>query len=55
MSLLIIQVVQTRVLSVVSLYYMAFFSISMGMLGMTAGALIAYFKLGAVDPGNVCA
>ena len=36
MSVLMIQIVQTRILSVVSLYYMAFFSISMAMLGLTA-------------------
>src|SRR4029450_5084868 len=40
MSVLMIQIVQTRMLSVVSLYYMAFFSISMAMLGLTGGALI---------------
>jgi hypothetical protein len=40
MSVLMVQIIQTRILSVVSLYYMAFFSISMAMLGLTAGALI---------------
>lgn len=37
MSVLMIQIIQTRILSVVSLYYMAFFSISMAMLGLTTG------------------
>jgi hypothetical protein len=46
MSVLMIQIIQTRILSVVSLYYMAFFSISMAMLGLTAGALI--------EPPRVC-
>ena len=48
-----IQIVQTRILSVVSLYYMAFFSISMAMLGLTGGALIVYYKLDNVTPRNV--
>jgi len=39
----------------VPLYYMAFFSISMAMLGLTGGALIVYFKLDDVTPTNVCA
>ena len=53
MAVLMIQIVQTRILSVVSLYYMAFFSISMAMLGLTGGALIVYYKLDHVNPGNV--
>ena len=43
MSVLMIQIVQTRILSVVSLYYMTFFSISMATLGVTGGALIVYY------------
>jgi len=53
MSVLMIQIVQTRILSVVSLYYMAFFSISMAMLGLTGGALFVYYKLDHVNPRNV--
>jgi hypothetical protein len=53
MTVLMIQIIQTRMLSVVSLYYMAFFSISMAMLGLTGGALIVYYKLDGVNPGNV--
>jgi hypothetical protein len=55
MSILMIQIIQTRILSVVSLYYMAFFSISMAMLGLTGGALIVYFKLGKANPRNISA
>jgi hypothetical protein len=55
MAVLMIQIIQTRILSVVSLYYMAFFSISMAMLGLTGGALIVYFKLDNVNSRNVCA
>jgi len=53
MSVLMIQIVQTRILSVVSLYFMAFFSISMAMLGLTAGALYVFYRLDHVNPGNV--
>jgi spermidine synthase len=53
MSVLMVQIIQTRILSVVSLYYMAFFAISMAMLGLTAGALIVYYKLDKVTPENV--
>ena len=53
MSVLMMQIVQTRILSVVSLYYMAFFSISMAMLGLTGGALIVYYRLGNVTEANV--
>jgi len=55
MSVLMIQIIQTRILSVVSYYYMAFLSISMAMLGLTAGALVVYYKLDRVTPGNVSA
>lgn len=48
-----LQIIQTRILSVVSMYYLAFLSISMAMLGMTAGALLTYFKLGKITPLNV--
>src|SRR5262245_50414928 len=43
MCVLMLQIVQTRVLSVAAYYYLAFLSISMGMFGMTAGALVVYF------------
>jgi spermidine synthase len=53
MSILMMQIIQTRILSVVSLYYMAFFSLSMAMLGLTGGALIVYYKLDGVNPRNI--
>lgn len=43
LSILSLQVIQTRILSVVTWYSMAFFAISMAMFGMTAGALCVYF------------
>jgi hypothetical protein len=54
-SILMLQIIQTRVLSVVSMYYMAFLSISMAMLGMTAGALLVYFKFREHHTANVAA
>ncbi len=39
---LVLQIAETRLLSVIAWYYLAFFAISMAMFGMTAGALIVY-------------
>jgi hypothetical protein len=44
MCVLMIQIIETRILSVISWYYLAFLSISMAMFGMTAGSLFVYFK-----------
>jgi hypothetical protein len=41
-SLLMFQILQTRILSVIAWYYMAFFAISVAMLGMTVGAVWVY-------------
>ena len=41
-SLLLFQILQTRILSVVAWYYLAFFAISVAMLGMTVGAVWVY-------------
>jgi hypothetical protein len=43
MSTLMLQIIQTRILSVMSFYYLAFLSISMAMFGLTTGALLVYF------------
>ena len=43
-SVLVFQIVQTRVLSVIAWYYLAFFAISVAMLGMTAGAVWVYLR-----------
>lgn len=40
---LMLQIIETRLLSVISWYYLAFFAISMAMFGMTAGSLVIYF------------
>src|SRR5678815_2801722 len=43
-SVLVFQTVQTRILSVIAWYYLAFFAISVAMLGMTAGAVWVYLR-----------
>ena len=43
MSTLMLQIIQTRILSVMSFYYLAFLSIGMAMFGLTTGALIVYW------------
>lgn len=53
MATLMLQIIETRILSVVSMYYMAFLSISMAMLGMTAGAILVYLRLDEITPENV--
>src|SRR5215468_3662284 len=53
MGVLLLQVLQTRVLSVISYYHLAFFAISMAMFGMTAGALIAYFNQSRLAPEHL--
>jgi hypothetical protein len=39
-----LQITETRIISVILYYYLAFFAISMAMLGMTAGSLLVYFR-----------
>jgi len=53
MGVLLLQIVETRVLSVISYYHLAFFAISMAMFGMTAGALIAYFNQARLAPEHL--
>lgn len=55
MSTLMLQIILTRILSVVAMYYLAFLSISMAMLGMTAGAILVYLKLDEITSENVSA
>lgn len=44
MTVLMLQIAETRILSVVAYYYLAFLTISMAMFGMSVGALIVYFR-----------
>ncbi len=41
---LAMEIILTRILSVITWYYMAYFAISLAMLGMTAGAIAVYFR-----------
>jgi hypothetical protein len=43
-STLMLQLIQTRILSVVAWYHLAFFVISMAMFGLTAGAVWVYLR-----------
>jgi hypothetical protein len=50
---LMFQVLQTRIMSVIVWYYMAFFAISVAMLGMTAGAVWVYQKREKLKPAQL--
>lgn len=50
MCVLMLQIAETRLLSVMAWYYLAFFAISMAMFGMTAGSLFVYFKAHLFPP-----
>jgi spermidine synthase len=41
---LMLQIMETRILSVVGYYHLAFFAIGVAMLGMTAGALAVFYR-----------
>ncbi|HEX4007726.1 MAG TPA: hypothetical protein VHX60_16245 [Acidobacteriaceae bacterium] len=43
-AVLLFQILQTRILSVIAWYYLAFFAISVAMLGMTVGAVLVYVQ-----------
>ena len=49
-AVLLFQIVQTRILSVIAWYYLAFFAISVAMLGMTAGAVWVYLHRERLTP-----
>ncbi len=44
LSTLVLEIVDTRILSVVTWYHLAFLAISLALLGMTAGALYVYLR-----------
>src|ERR1700732_1959043 len=53
MCSLMLQIMETRLLSVIAWYYLAFFAISMAMFGMTAGSLFVYFKANLFPPSRL--
>lgn len=54
MCVLMLQIMETRLLSVMAWYYLAFFAISMAMFGMTAGSLLVYFQSRWFPPERLC-
>jgi hypothetical protein len=54
-SMLVFQIVQTRILSVIAWYYLAFFAISVAMLGMTIGAVRVYLRGDRLQPEGLAA
>jgi hypothetical protein len=50
---LMLQIMETRVLSVIGYYHLAFFAIGIAMMGMTAGALAVYYRFGEVSPATL--
>jgi len=53
-AVLVFQIVQTRVLSVIAWYYLAFFAISVAMLGMTVGAVWVYLRRDRFPAPRLC-
>jgi hypothetical protein len=52
-SSLLFQILQTRIMSVISWYYLAFFAISVAMLGMTVGAVWVYLWRERFQPAQL--
>jgi spermidine synthase len=50
---LMLQVIQTRILSVVAWYHLAFFAISMAMFGITTGAVWVYLQRDRFTPATL--
>jgi hypothetical protein len=51
-SSLLFQILQTRIMSVIAWYYLAFFAISVAMLGMTLAPSGSTFGVNASSPHN---
>ena len=49
---LMLQIVETRIISVTSWYHLAFFVISIAMFGLTAGAVWVYLRRDAFRPSS---
>ena len=50
---LMLQIIETRIISVTSWYHLAFFVISIAMFGLTAGAVAVYLKRDGFDPARL--
>ena len=53
LATLMLEVLDTRLLSVVTWYHLTFFAVSMAMLGMAAGAVIVFLAGDVFGPGRV--
>jgi len=52
---LMLQIIETRVLSVLASYTLAFVAISVAMLGMTAGGLLVFYRFETTySPARLC-
>ncbi|MEA2914665.1 MAG: hypothetical protein QOJ15_6746, partial [Bradyrhizobium sp.] len=47
---LMLQIIETRIISVISWYHLAFFIISIAMFGLTAGAVFVYLRRARFRP-----
>src|SRR5215475_6144792 len=47
---LMLQIIETRIISVISWYHLAFFVISIAMFGLTAGAVFVYLRKDKFGP-----
>jgi MFS family permease len=52
-SSLLFQILQSRIMSVIAWYYLAFFAISVAMLGMTVGAVWVYLRRERFQPAQL--
>ena len=50
---LMLQIIETRIISVTSWYHLAFFVISIAMFGLTAGAVWVYLRRDAFRPEHL--
>jgi hypothetical protein len=50
---LMLQIIETRIISVTSWYYLAFFVISIAMFGLTAGAVFVYLRTKRFSPDRL--
>src|SRR5947209_9330272 len=50
---LMLQIIETRIVSVTSWYHLAFFIISIGMFGLTGGAVWVYLRGGSFAPARL--
>src|SRR5258708_34380087 len=52
---LMLQIIETRIISVISWYHLALFIISIGMVGLAAGAVFVYLRRGRFRPEELSA